>query len=438
MFRKLLAFWVLSIGLLSSSAAFATTCPAYPYTLTNGTTADATQVMGNFNSILTCANTSLAPLASPSFTGNVGIGSAPVAANTLEIQATISSGTISSAEQQIITYTGSTATSRTHGVNTQVEFQGTVNNTFTGNGGGAVALAGYGTNNSAGFTLAQATGVFGQTNVTGTAAVTTDGAAFQAALPSVNSGDTITSAYGLWVRGGSVSGTITNHYGLYVEDLVSGTSRFGVYQAGASDLNYFAGSVGIGTTMPAVALTVVGDIRTGTSGTNGCVQNFAGTALTGTCSSDAALKTVTGDVAGILDKIAELQLVHFRWNATAAAVYHDATDVTNTGFVAQEVETRFPELVSRDAHGYRQLNYATLSLYGLEAVKELKARNDKQASEITRQEAEIIELRGRLDQRDRKLASLATASRRQAASLHELRSEVAALARGAHLRTAAR
>lgn len=34
--------------------AFAQTCPAYTYTLTNGTTADANQVMANFNTVRTC------------------------------------------------------------------------------------------------------------------------------------------------------------------------------------------------------------------------------------------------------------------------------------------------------------------------------------------------------------------------------------------------
>lgn len=40
--------------------ARAANCAGYSYTLTNGQTADATQVMSNFNSILSCANTSLA------------------------------------------------------------------------------------------------------------------------------------------------------------------------------------------------------------------------------------------------------------------------------------------------------------------------------------------------------------------------------------------
>lgn len=59
--------------LLSAGSAQAANCSPYIYNLTNGTTADANQVMGNFNNVLSCANTSLAPIANPSFTGSLGV-----------------------------------------------------------------------------------------------------------------------------------------------------------------------------------------------------------------------------------------------------------------------------------------------------------------------------------------------------------------------------
>lgn len=74
-------------------AARAATCSAYPYTLTNGTTADANQVMGNFNNILNCANNNVAPLANPSFTGNVGIGTGSPATKLGVVGSAIFSGT---------------------------------------------------------------------------------------------------------------------------------------------------------------------------------------------------------------------------------------------------------------------------------------------------------------------------------------------------------
>jgi hypothetical protein len=171
-------------------------------------------------------------------------------------------------------------------------------------------------------------------------------------------------------------------------------------------LNPNGGYVGVGTYTPQVELTVAGDIRAGISGTNGCLQNFAGTAIAGTCSSDAALKNVVGDVSDILERFGKLQLVHFRWNTTAGAVYHNSASVLNTGFIAQSVEQQFPELVTFDAHRFRQLDYTSLNLYGLEAIKELKSVVDKQASQIARQSTEIAALKNLLSRSDERLSSL--------------------------------
>lgn len=59
----------LSIYLIAAGIAHAA-CPTFTYTFSNGSTADATQLNTNFNDVITC----FAPLASPAFTGNVGIG----------------------------------------------------------------------------------------------------------------------------------------------------------------------------------------------------------------------------------------------------------------------------------------------------------------------------------------------------------------------------
>ena len=58
------------------SPASASNCPSstVQYTFSSGTTAVANEVNSNFSGLLTCANSYLAPIASPSFTGVVGIG----------------------------------------------------------------------------------------------------------------------------------------------------------------------------------------------------------------------------------------------------------------------------------------------------------------------------------------------------------------------------
>src|SRR5216684_629746 len=80
---------------VAGSSASAQNCAAYPYpnNLMNGTNADASQVMGNFASILNCANNSLAARSGATFTGptfftggNVGIGTTiPLAPNILQV-----------------------------------------------------------------------------------------------------------------------------------------------------------------------------------------------------------------------------------------------------------------------------------------------------------------------------------------------------------------
>jgi len=54
MIRKLLL--AIALGWLVKGSALAQPCTSYPYTLTNGTTADASQVMSNFNHVLNCTN----------------------------------------------------------------------------------------------------------------------------------------------------------------------------------------------------------------------------------------------------------------------------------------------------------------------------------------------------------------------------------------------
>jgi len=62
--------WAALLVLLAMAApAGATNCSSYPYTLSNGQVADANQVMADFNTILNCANNTLAPVGSPALTG---------------------------------------------------------------------------------------------------------------------------------------------------------------------------------------------------------------------------------------------------------------------------------------------------------------------------------------------------------------------------------
>jgi hypothetical protein len=159
--------------------------------------------------------------------------------------------------------------------------------------------------------------------------------------------------------------------GLYLTSTSAGISVAGTSAIQIDSLR----NVGIGTSTPLDKLQVFGDIRLGTTGTNGCIKNYAGTGLVGTCSSDERLKTNIVDFQdGYLDKLVNLKVVTYNWNDTAKDINFVDTTVTNYGLLAQNAEDSFPELVTTDSNGYKQVDYSRLPLYILKAVQELAVK----------------------------------------------------------------
>jgi hypothetical protein len=136
------------------------------------------------------------------------------------------------------------------------------------------------------------------------------------------------------------------------------------------------GSVGIGLTGPLDRLHVFGDIRVGTSGTNGCLKNNNGGTITGTCSSDLRFKRDLVPFGQVLNKLTRLQPKYYFWRA-AEFPEKQFGAAREAGLVAQEVERVLPELVSEDEQGYKQVDYSKLPLLMLQAIKELKTENDQ-------------------------------------------------------------
>ncbi|MBQ3658490.1 MAG: tail fiber domain-containing protein [Bacteroidales bacterium] len=107
-----------------------------------------------------------------------------------------------------------------------------------------------------------------------------------------------------------------------------------------------------------------------------CVNSNGTATLAGelTSSSDSRLKNNVTTIGSALDKVTKLRGVTFNWDL---AKKPSADKKLQYGFIAQEVEKVFPELVTTDSEGFKSLNYIGIVPVLTEAVKELKKENDE-------------------------------------------------------------
>lgn len=136
------------------------------------------------------------------------------------------------------------------------------------------------------------------------------------------------------------------------------------------------GSVGIKTSSPQCTFDVNGDL---------C-------ALSITVSSDKRYKKDIKSITNALDKINAIDGVSykFRQEKINGRDFSDAKGKNHLGFIAQDLERIFPELVRQDENGYYSVNYDGLIPVLVEGMKE-------QQEVITEQETEIDDLKSRMN-----------------------------------------
>ena len=120
-----------------------------------------------------------------------------------------------------------------------------------------------------------------------------------------------------------------------------------------------SGNVGIGDTDPDALLDVKGAVCLDLNADEACTDNTAAI-------SDARLKTNVIDITNGLELIEQLRPVRFTWNGE-----YNTGNANSLGFLAQEVEEVFPELVITDTAGYKNLDYSKLTAVLATAVQEL-------------------------------------------------------------------
>jgi hypothetical protein len=145
------------------------------------------------------------------------------------------------------------------------------------------------------------------------------------------------------------------------------------------------GNVGIGTTNPDERLVVFNGSTTGKYTTGGWTH-----------SSDIRLKHDVAPLENSLDKILKLQGVEYKFNS-------DPKQETQVGFIAQQVEQIFPEVVKTDKNGFKSMIYSNLVAPLVEAVKTLYSRVVGVEREIASVKAEM---EAQLKAKDQKIEEL--------------------------------
>lgn len=147
----------------------------------------------------------------------------------------------------------------------------------------------------------------------------------------------------------------------------SGGANAGLWSAGTNILSFSTdiaermrinptGNVGIGTTTPDERLVVFNGTTTGKYTSTGWTH-----------SSDKRLKNDIVPLKNSLKKILQLEGVNYKLKA-------DPKKKVQIGFVAQDVEKVFPEVVETDDKGFKTMVYSNLVAPLVEAVKELNKR----------------------------------------------------------------
>jgi len=138
-----------------------------------------------------------------------------------------------------------------------------------------------------------------------------------------------------------------------------------------------SGLVGIGTTSPSYTLHVHGTAYCSSGSWSG---------------SDQRWKRNIEPLEGSLDRVTQLQGVHYSWR-TDEFPSMNFEDRRQVGLIAQEVEPIVPEVVHTDEEGYKSISYEKLTAILIEAMKELNEKNEAETRVL---KAEIQALKERV------------------------------------------
>ena len=143
------------------------------------------------------------------------------------------------------------------------------------------------------------------------------------------------------------------------------------------------GNVGIGTAAPSSKLEVCGNVRViGTIVASGAITTSAIS-----CPSDFRYKKNITAIVHPMQKLMLINGVNYKWK-TNEFPDMNFNDKIQTGFIAQDLEKIFPEMVFTDERGYKSIDYSRLTPILVETIKE----QQKQIEGISKRLTEIEKL----------------------------------------------
>ena len=172
---------------------------------------------------------------------------------------------------------------------------------------------------------------------------------------------------------------------------ISGTQNYvskftGTNTIGNSQIFDDGTNVGIGDATPSAKLDVEGAspgnlLRLASSGTQrALVDNSGNLTISGKFNSngieelsDRRFKKDITPLAPVLGKVLQIEGVTYNWKREdfPNRAFGERTEI---GFIAQELEKHFPELVNTDKEGYKSVQYSHMVPVLLEALKELNQK----------------------------------------------------------------
>jgi len=153
-----------------------------------------------------------------------------------------------------------------------------------------------------------------------------------------------------------------------------------IYGKFDEDILTINGNVGIGEENPSEKLHVIGNIVA-----SGNISSI----------SDKRFKKNLSIISNPLNKLNNINGYYYNWKIEEFPS-KEFSDDRQLGFIAQEVEAIFPEMVLTGSDGYKSIDYARLTPVLLEAIKTLNIKLEDQEQLINSQSTSINEINNRL------------------------------------------